>query len=158
MQEVIRRRFTNQELDLDKPSHILIDGGRTHLRAVENTLNSMNIKDIEVISISKGARRKAEFDSIHKTDGVFRVSKGSYPDLFIQELRDETHRFTISNQKKKQTKLSMKSALDNIQGIGRSKEEVTSEIFRKYRTSRKSRISGFIKCRRRWEKNSRINL
>ena len=111
LKEVIRRRFTNQELDLEKPSHILIDGGRAHLLAVESTLDSMNIKDIEVISISKGARRKAEFDSIHKTDGVFRVLKGSYPHLFIQELRDETHRFTISNQKKKQTKLSMKSAI-----------------------------------------------
>ena len=38
MKEVIRRRFTNQELNLEKPSHILIDGGRAHLRAVESTL------------------------------------------------------------------------------------------------------------------------
>jgi len=129
MQEVIRRRFTNQELDLDKPSHILVDGGRAHLRAVENTLNSMNIKDIEVISISKGARRKAEFDTIHKIDGIFRVSKGSYPDLFIQELRDETHRFAVTNQKKKQTKLSMKSALDNIQGIGTQKKKILLRYF-----------------------------
>jgi excinuclease ABC subunit C len=89
----------------------------------------MNIKDIEVISISKGARRKAEFDSIHKTDGVFRVSKGSYPDLFIQELRDETHRFSITNQKKKQTKLSMKSALDDIQGIGVQKKKLLLRYF-----------------------------
>ena len=129
MKEVIRRRFTNQELDLKKPSHILIDGGRAHLLAVESTLDSMNIKDIEVISISKGARRKAEFDSIHKTDGVLRVLKGSYPHLFIQELRDETHRFTISNQKKKQTKLSMKSALDNIQGIGAQKRKLLLRYF-----------------------------
>jgi excinuclease ABC subunit C len=129
MQEVIRRRFFNQDLDLEKPSHILIDGGRAHLRAVENTLSSMNIKDIEVISISKGARRKAEFDTIHKTEGIFRVSKGSYPDLFIQELRDETHRFTITNQKKKQTKLSMKSALDNIQGIGAQKKKILLRYF-----------------------------
>ena len=129
MKEVIRRRFTNQELNLEKPSHILIDGGKAHLRAVESTLDSMNIKDIEVISISKGVRRKAEFDSIHKTDGVFRVSKGSYPHLFIQELRDETHRFTISNQKKRQTKSSMKSALDNIQGIGVQKKKLLIRYF-----------------------------
>jgi excinuclease ABC subunit C len=52
------------------------------------------------------------------------VLKGSYPHLFIQEIRDETHRFTISNQKKKQTKLSMKSALDKIQGIGPQKKKI----------------------------------
>jgi len=129
MKEVIRRRFTNQGLNLEKPSHILIDGGKAHLWAVESTLDSMNIKDIEVISISKGVRRKAEFDSIHKTNGVFTVLKGSYPHLFIQELRDETHRFTISNQKKKQTKLSMKSTLDNIQGIGLQKRKLLLRYF-----------------------------
>ena len=89
MKEVISRRFTNPNLNLEKPSHILIDGGKAHLHAIESTLNGLNIKDIEVLSISKGARRKAEFDSIHKIDGVFRVLKGSYPHLFIQELRDE---------------------------------------------------------------------
>ena len=129
MKEVLRRRFTSQDLNLERPSHILIDGGRAHLQAVESTLNDMNIIDIEVISISKGVRRKAEYDSIHKTDGVFRILKGSYSHLFIQEVRDETHRFTITNQKKKQTKLSMKSALDNINGIGIQKKKLLLRYF-----------------------------
>ena len=84
---------------------------------------------LEIISISKGARRKAEFDSIHKSDGVFRILKGSYSHLFIQEVRDETHRFTIANQKKKQTKLSMRSVLDNIHGIGVEKKKLLLRYF-----------------------------
>jgi len=130
MKEVIKRRFTSPDLNLDRPSHILIDGGKTHLHAVEETLKNMKIRDIEVISISKGARRKAEFDSIHKTDGtVIKMLKGSYSFLLIQEIRDETHRFTISNQKKKQTKLSMKSALDDIHGIGKQKKNLLLRFF-----------------------------
>ncbi len=130
MKEVIRRRFTNQELNLEKPSHILVDGGRAHLRAVESTLDSMNIKDIEVISISKGARRKAEFDSIHKIDGsVIKALKGSPSHLFIQEIRDETHRFVITNQKKKQSNASMKSVLEEIQGIGLEKKRLLLRYF-----------------------------
>ena len=129
MQEVLRRRFTSRDLNLERPSHILIDGGKAHLHAVESILNDIGIKDIEVISISKGVRRKAEFDSIHKTDGVFKVLKGSYSHLFIQEVRDETHRFAISNQKKKQTKLSMKSSLDGINGVGPEKKKLLLRYF-----------------------------
>ena len=81
------------------------------------------------MSISKGARRKAEFDSIHKTNEVFGVLKGSYAHLFIQEIRDETHRFAISNQKKKQTKISMRSSLDNIYGIGFEKKKLLLRYF-----------------------------
>ncbi len=129
MKEVLRRRFKSQDLNLEKPSHILIDGGKTHLFAVESTLKEINIRNIEVISISKGARRKAEFDSIHKTDGVSRILKGSYSHLFIQGIRDETHRFSITNHKKKQTKLSMKSTLDGIDGIGFQKKKLLLRYF-----------------------------
>ncbi len=129
MKEVLMRRFTSQDLNIERPSHILIDGGRAHLQASESALNDMNIRDIEIISISKGARRKAEFDSIHTSDGEFRILKGSYSHLFIQEVRDETHRFTIANQKKKQTKLSMRSVLDNIHGIGVEKKKLLLRYF-----------------------------
>ena len=130
MKEVIRRRFSNQNLDLDFPSLILIDGGKTHLDVVKKTLEKMGIKDIEVISISKGARRKAEMDSIHRINKPARkVIKGSAPHLLLQEIRDETHRFAISNQKKKQSRLLTKSSLDLIKGIGETKKKLLLRYF-----------------------------
>lgn len=130
IQEVIERRFNNKTIGLDKPSLIIIDGGTAHLNAVKKTLSNMSIDDIEVISISKGPRRKAEFDTIHKIDGsVLRVLKGSFSHLFVQEIRDETHRFSITNQKKKQVKLSMKSALDDLNGIGLQKKKLLLRYF-----------------------------
>jgi len=130
MKEVIKRRFTNKSLNLSKPSHLLIDGGKTHLKAVSETLQDININGLELISISKGVRRKAEMDSIHLVDGsIIRVGKGSAPYLFLQEVRDETHRFAINNQKKKQLKLSLQSSLDQAFGIGEVKKRLLLRYF-----------------------------
>jgi len=130
MQEVIKRRFTTKSLNLSKPSHILIDGGKTHLKAVSKILQDINIKGLELISISKGVRRKAEMDSIHlEGGGTIKVGKGSAPYLFLQEVRDETHRFAINNQKKKQLKLSLQSSLDQASGIGVIKKSLLLRYF-----------------------------
>jgi len=130
MVEVIERRFKESSLNLDKPSHILIDGGKPHIDAVSRTLKNLNLKDIELISISKGARRKAELDSIHKINSkVLRVVQGSVSHLFLQEIRDETHRFAITNQRKKQLKLSLNSSLDEAFGIGSIKKKLLLRYF-----------------------------
>jgi len=130
MKEVISRRFNNSNLDLEKPSLILIDGGKAHLNAINSVINDMGIKDIELVSISKGIRRKSQMDSIHTLDGrVIRIVKGSISHLFIQEVRDETHRFSISNQKNKILKFSLSSALDDIKGLGPNKKKLLLRYF-----------------------------
>lgn len=141
MQEVITRRFLNKGLDLEAPSLILIDGGKTHLNAVNTTLKELGIFDVEVISISKGARRKAEMDSIHRINKLsIKVLKGSIPHLFLQEIRDETHRFAISNQKKKGAKLLTQSSLDLISGIGNTKKKLLLRYFGSFRQVERASI------------------
>jgi excinuclease ABC subunit C len=130
MKETIKRRFSSSKINLIKPNLILIDGGKVHLNSVKLALREMEINDIELLSISKGARRKSQMDSIHTADGrVIRVLKGSLSHLLLQEIRDETHRFAISSQKKKQSKLSMSSKLDNIEGVGESKKKLLLRYF-----------------------------
>tara|TARA_B110000003_G_C16165007_1_gene345203 strand:- start:161 stop:508 length:348 start_codon:yes stop_codon:yes gene_type:complete len=82
------------------------------------------------MALSKGARRKANFDSIHLEDGLkYRVKNNSKVDLFLQEVRDETHRFAISNQKKKQEKSFLSSSLEAIPGIGKKKQILLLRFF-----------------------------
>ena len=47
----------------------------------------------------------------------------------MQEIRDETHKFAISNQKKKQSKLSMSSKIDDIEGVGLNKKRLLLRYF-----------------------------
>ena len=130
MVEVIGRRFTDTNLSMEIPSLIIIDGGRVHLLHIIKELKSLGLEEISVISISKGARRKLEMDSIHKQDGSsVRVSRGSLAHKFIQEIRDETHRFSITMQKKKLRKLSTTSSLDSLEGVGPKRKRLLIRYF-----------------------------
>ena len=130
MVEVVKRRFTDTNLNMEIPSLIIIDGGRVHLSYVTRELKRLGLKEIPVISISKGARRKLEMDSMHRQDvSSVKVSKGSLAHKFIQEIRDETHRFSITMQKKKQNKLSTTSALDALEGVGPKRKKLLIRYF-----------------------------
>ena len=130
MVEVIGRRFTDTNLSMEIPSLIIIDGGKVHLLHIIKELKSLGLEEISVISISKGARRKLEMDSIHKQDGSsVRVSRGSLAHKFIQEIRDETHRFSITMQKKKLRKLSTTSSLDSLEGVGPKRKRLLIRYF-----------------------------
>ena len=130
MVEVIKRRFTDTSVDMEIPSLIIIDGGRVHLSHVIKELKKMGLKEISVISISKGTRRKLEMDSIHTQDiSSMKVSKGSLAHKFIQEIRDETHRFSITKQRKKLNKLSTSSALDVLEGVGPKRKKLLIRYF-----------------------------
>ena len=85
---------------------------------------------MNVIAISKGVRRKASFDSIHLTRGESKiVKKGSIFHNFIQEIRDETHRYAINLQKRKGIKSSMGSSMDNLSGVGNSRRKLLLRYF-----------------------------
>jgi len=128
MLELIERRFTNKKNNI--PSLIIIDGGRTHLTQVHNKMKDIGISSANIISISKGVRRKAAFDSIHLIGGESRIVKeGSVFHNFIQEIRDETHRYAISSQKRKSVKSSLGSSIDKLSGVGDTRKKLLLRYF-----------------------------
>jgi excinuclease ABC subunit C len=147
MQEVIERRFKRfNPKEKDLPSLIILDGGLDHIRAIRKIFNSLNIQSINLIAISKGARRKAEMDLIQLENGSkFRVKRSSEIDLFLQGVRDETHRFAISNQKRKQEKSFLKSSLETIPGVGKKKQTVLLRFFGSYDQIKRASSTDFEK-------------
>ena len=128
MTELIERRFSDKNREL--PDLVIIDGGQTHLKQVLQTFKALNILDVNVISISKGVRRKANFDNIHLPDGKsITIDKASIFHQFVQEIRDETHRYAITIQKKKMRKASIKSSLDDLSGIGVIRKKMLLRYF-----------------------------
>ena len=129
MLELIERRFSSKKKFII-PSLIIIDGGRTHLSQVQKRMKEMGIHNTNVISISKGVRRKAAFDSIHLPRGESKlVKEGSVFQNFIQEIRDETHRYAISLQKRKSLKSSLGSSIDNLSGVGTTRKKLLLRYF-----------------------------
>jgi len=120
MKEVIRRRYGKKNNEGGALSDLLIiDGGYTHLKAARSELEKLKISAIGLVALSKGFHRKEEFDSLVKEDGaVLNINRRSKAHLILQEIRDESHRFSIKNQRKNLAKQIRKSVLDDVQGVG----------------------------------------
>ena len=128
MLELVERRFSSKKNKI--PSLMIIDGGRVHLMQVQKKIQEIGYSSINMISISKGVRRKASFDSIHLTRGESKIVKeGSVFHNFIQEIRDETHRYAISSQKRKVAKSSLGSSIDKLYGVGDSRKKLLLRYF-----------------------------
>ena len=48
---------------------------------------------------------------------------------FIQEIRDETHRFAITLQKRKARKSTIKSLMDSLSGVGKVRKKALIRYF-----------------------------
>ncbi len=129
MTELIRRRFS---IDKQKeiPSLVIIDGGKIHLRSAVKEFRKLGMNKVNVISISKGVRRKTLFDSIHLVNGqTIPVTEGSVFNHFIQEIRDETHRYAITSLRKRRSKSSLSSSIDGLSGIGKRRKKLLLRYF-----------------------------
>ena len=141
MIELINRRFASDKRN-KIPSLIIIDGGRTHLNAVIKRMKEFEIPKTNIISISKGVRRKSSFDSIHLEKGESMIVKeGSVFHHFIQEIRDETHRFAISALKKKRAKSSIESTLDSLVGVGPKRKKHLLRYFGSFEQLKRASIN-----------------
>lgn len=118
MKEVLKRRF-NKLTQENKPDVILLDGGLGQLNAVYESLEDYDLEGINIIAISKGIDRNAgkEFYHMRGKEG-FALEYRSSLAFYMQNLRDEAHRFAIGTHRKKRAKSVFKSKLDEIEGIG----------------------------------------
>ena len=118
LEHAITRRLKYYEDKKTKPDLLLIDGGKTQLKYVQSSINLSEYSDIKVISIVKGINRIRATETILSSDGIIEMDKFSKGYLLLQEIRDESHRFAITAQRKKKKLTIKKSYLDEINGIG----------------------------------------
>ena len=118
MKEVLSRRFAKMTPE-NKPDVILLDGGRGQLNAVHDCLAEYDLSGIAIIAISKGPERNAGKEFYHMKDKEsFALPYQSPIAFYLQNLRDEAHRFAIGTHRKKRAKSIFKSGLDEVEGIG----------------------------------------
>ena len=89
--EVVRRRYTRLKNENSEfPNLVIIDGGRGQLNFALQELEMLNLK-IPIISIAK------QFEEVYIPGMIhpLRLAKTEKALKFIQEMRDEAHRFAI---------------------------------------------------------------
>lgn len=118
--QVILRRFKRlQKEQIKLPEVVLIDGGRTQLSAASKAIKELQIQDLFLVGISKGPARKPGFETLHfLTSPPMHLPADSVALHFIQQIRDEAHRFAITGHRQKRDKVRRKSSLEYIPGIG----------------------------------------
>ena len=129
MKEVLSRRF-DKLTEQNKPDVVLIDGGLGQLNAVHEALQNFDLNDITIIAISKGVDRNAGKEFYHiKGKESFALEYRSALAFYLQNLRDEAHRFAIGTHRKKRAKSVFKSRIDDIEGIGAKRKRDLLNFF-----------------------------
>ncbi len=121
MKAVLARRFSKIKEDA-LPDLLLLDGGRGQLSVACAVIDELGLANrLSVAAIAKkDERKKEQADKIYLPGQLNPVVFGREGDLllFLSRIRDETHRFAVSVHRKRRSKKSRASVLDDIPGIG----------------------------------------
>jgi excinuclease ABC subunit C len=103
LKQVLYRRFSNKQLAL--PDLLLIDGGKPQLQAVVTILQQLHL-DLPIICMAKGEKRNSGEESYYTAQQLqgMQLPKSSPLAYYLQRLRDEAHRFAISNHRLRRAK------------------------------------------------------
>jgi excinuclease ABC subunit C len=154
MQEVIGRRFrralTGQlrrageegsweadaepEVDgtwADVPDLVIIDGGKGQLNAALEVLDGMEITELPVVGLAKEneeifVRDPTTGRAASESVWLPRTSQALF---LVQRIRDEAHRFAITYHRAVRGRSGLRSALDEVAGIGPKRKR---ELLRRF--------------------------
>ena len=111
MREIVSRRFAEQGWTF--PDLVVIDGGKGHLNCALEVLADLKL-DLPAIGIAK------EFEQLFlpsQSEPILLPPQSKALQL-VQRLRDEAHRFAIGYHRLLRGKQALRSALDEIPGVG----------------------------------------
>ncbi|MBT5859231.1 MAG: excinuclease ABC subunit UvrC [Flavobacteriales bacterium] len=116
MEEVVYRRYKRLlEEKKDLPQLIIVDGGKGQLSSAAKSLEKLGlIGKIKIIGIAK---KLEEIFFLNDPIPLY-LDKRSESLKLIQQLRNEAHRFGITHHRKKRSKNTFTTSLDEIEGIG----------------------------------------
>ncbi len=126
MAEAVDRRY-RRLLDESKelPDMILIDGGRGQLNAALTALNRLGVEGMTIVGLAK---REEEIYVPERQEPI-RLERRDPALQLLQMVRDETHRFAVSSHRRRRSKRTLHSELDDLPGIGDKRRRLLIERF-----------------------------
>ncbi len=120
MRQAIDRRFRRAVAEGGPlPDVLLIDGGAGQLAQAAAALVELGVEGVMLVGVAKGVERRAGHEALVLPDGRELRPGAASPALqFIQQVRDEAHRFAITGHRGRRQKARMTSKLEDIPGIG----------------------------------------
>lgn len=119
MHQALTRRFKRALDNGVMPDLLLIDGGEGQLTQARDVLTQLNITSVVLVGVAKGVERKAGDETLILPNGShLKPGADSLALQFIQQVRDEAHRFAITGHRARRQKSRDTSTLEQIDGIG----------------------------------------
>ncbi|MCJ1764292.1 excinuclease ABC subunit UvrC [Mammaliicoccus sciuri] len=146
MQEAVRRRYTRVLKEgLPIPDLIIVDGGKGHMSSVRDVLENELGLDIPIAGLSKNDKHQTSELLYGSQAEIIPLKKNSQEFYLLQRIQDEVHRFAISFHRSTRQKTSLKSALDEIEGIGPKRKQTLLKHFGSIKKMRESNLEDFVK-------------
>jgi len=141
IQETLRRRFkraaeerrllssgliSSREAKFNAlPDLVIIDGGKGQLSAARQAMRELGFARIPTFGLAK---EEEQIYAEWQPDPII-IEKGSRALHLLQRLRDEAHRFALSYHRNIRGKASLKSLLDEVEGIGEIRRRALLKAF-----------------------------
>lgn len=128
MEEIIYRRYSrvlNEGLEL--PDLIVIDGGKGQLHSAVNSLKKLELYGkVPILGLAK------QMEEIYfpEDKDPYLLAKNSVSLKTLMHIRDEAHRFGITFHRKIREKGQIKTAFNQIKGIGKATETTLLQEFK----------------------------
>lgn len=123
LREAITRRYTRAAAENDLPGLVLVDGGRGQLGVAVAALKDLGLDDLPCASIAKARAREQGGHSperffIPGRKNPIVLSQSSPAVHLVARVRDEAHRFAVTYHRKRRGAGTLRTALEDIPGIG----------------------------------------
>ena len=122
-----------------KPNLVVVDGGKPQVMAAAKALEDCGVDDVAVCGLAK------RLEEVWVPDDDYpiilkRQSEGMY---LLQRVRDESHRFAITYHRQTRRKGALRSALDDIPGVGEAHQKRLLNHFGSVRAMREANVEDF---------------
>jgi excinuclease ABC subunit C len=133
-QEVLRRRFRSVRIGEEgveearrwaMPDLVIVDGGKGQVSAAKAVLDELGLHDLPLAGLAK---EREELFLPDRADPI--VLPATSPALYlVQRLRDEAHRFAITYHRDLRARRSVRSAFDDLPGVGPKRKRELLKVF-----------------------------
>ncbi len=145
IREVVQRRLRRGVTENDLPDLLIIDGGKGQLSAALDAFKEFPEVRLDLISLAKSKvdKRGRKYRFVESAPPERSYERVFFPDQdlptplnpgtpeyrLLTQIRDEAHRFAITHHRKRRSKISHGSDLEDIPGIGPAMRKQLLETF-----------------------------
>jgi excinuclease ABC subunit C len=107
------------------PDLVIVDGGRGQVSAAREVLDELGLHELPVAGLAK---EREELFIVGESEPIVLPTTSSALYL-VQRLRDEAHRFAITYHRALRRKAAVRSAFDDLPGVGPRRRQALLRVF-----------------------------